>query len=241
MRFRVEPSPAGGYFVRLAGVDAPVSRHDTEEEAEAAAASYGRGARENRTGDLLRLRDGGEVLVRPVRAEDKPLFARGWQRFGEESRYRRFMGAKRRLSTRELSFFTELDHVDHEALGALDPASGEGLGVARYVRNPDRPDTAEAAVSVIDAMQGRGLGGLLLRRLCHRAAQNGIRIFTAGLLTSNHSMLRLFEKLGEVRVTGRSGPELYIDVELAVSDSPTLELALRSAATGHVGQRDPDA
>ena len=37
MRFRVEPSPSGGYFVRLAGVDAPVSRHDTEEEAEAAA------------------------------------------------------------------------------------------------------------------------------------------------------------------------------------------------------------
>src|ERR671911_677919 len=50
---------------------------DTEREAEGAAASYGRGARENRTGDLLRLRDGGEVLVRPVRAEDKPLFARG--------------------------------------------------------------------------------------------------------------------------------------------------------------------
>src|SRR5687768_7659943 len=148
MRFSVEPSPAGGYFVRLAGVDAPVSRHDTEEEAEAAAASYGRGARETPTGDVVRLRDGGEVLIRPVRAEDKPLFAQGWQRFGEESRYRRFMGAKRRLSTRELSFFTELDHVDHEALGALDPSSGEGLGVARYVRDPDRPDAAEAAVSV---------------------------------------------------------------------------------------------
>jgi GNAT superfamily N-acetyltransferase len=238
MRFSVEPSPAGGYFVRVAGVDAPVSRHDTEEEAEAAAASYGRGLDGERTGDLVRLRDGGEVLVRSVRSEDKPLFARGWQRFGDESRYRRFMGAKRRLSTRELSFFTDIDHVDHEALGALDPVSGEGLGVARYVRDPDRRHAAEAAVSVIDAMQGRGLGGILLARLCHRAAQNGIRTFTAGLLTSNHSMLRLFEKLGEVRVTGRSGPELYIDVELAVADSPTLELALRSAATGHIGRRD---
>jgi hypothetical protein len=30
----VEPSPAGGYVVRLAGHDVPVSRHDTEEEAE---------------------------------------------------------------------------------------------------------------------------------------------------------------------------------------------------------------
>jgi Uncharacterized protein conserved in bacteria (DUF2188) len=44
MRFSVEPSPAGGYFVRLQGADAPVSRHDTEDEAESAAASYRRGA-----------------------------------------------------------------------------------------------------------------------------------------------------------------------------------------------------
>ena len=238
MRFSVEPSPAGGYFVRVAGVDAPVSRHDTEEDAEAAAASYGRAVEDDRVGDVARLRDGGEVLVRAVRPEDKPLFARGWERFGEESRYRRFMGAKQRLSTRELSFFTEIDHIDHEALGALDPRSGDGLGVARYVRDRDRPHAAEAAVSVIDAMQGRGLGGILLRRLSHRAAQNGIRIFTAGLLTTNHSMLRLFEKLGEVRVTGRSGPEIAIDVELSVADAPTLELALRSAATGHIGRRD---
>jgi GNAT superfamily N-acetyltransferase len=237
MRFKVEPSPSGGYFVRLAGVDAPVSRHDTEDEAEAAAASYERGVRDNRVGDLQRLPDGAEVLVRAVRAEDKPLFARGWERFGDESRYRRFMGVKPRLSTSELSFFTEIDHIDHEAIGALDPETGEGLGVARYVRDLERPHAADAAVSVVDAWQGRGLGGLLLRRLCHRAAQNGIRVFTAELLTSNHTMLHLFEKLGTVRVTGRNGAELFIDVELQVSDAPTLELALRTAATGHVGRR----
>jgi GNAT superfamily N-acetyltransferase len=237
MRFSVEPSPSGGYHVRLAGADAPVSRHDTEEEAQAAAASYDRGARDNRVGDRVRLRDGGEVIIRAVRPEDKPLFVRGWERFGDESRYRRFMGVKQRLSTAELSFFTEIDHVDHEAIGALAADSGEGLGVARYVRDADRPHAAEAAVSVIDAMQGRGLGGLLLRRLCDRAAQNGIRVFTARLLTSNHSMLHLFEKLGTVQVTGRDGPELSIDVELQVSDAPTLELALRSAATGHIGRR----
>jgi GNAT superfamily N-acetyltransferase len=237
MRFSVEPSPSGGYFVRVAGVDAPLSRHDTEEEAEAAAAAYDRGVRDNRVGDLQRLPDGGEVLVRAVRAEDKPLFVRGWERFGDESRYRRFMSAKQRLSTSDLSFFTEIDHIDHEAIGALEPGGGEGLGVARYVRDRERPHVAEAAVAVIDAAQGRGIGALLLRRLCDRAAQNGIRVFTAELLASNHSMLHLFAKLGEVRVLGREGPELCIAVELQVEDEPTLELALRSAATGHVRPR----
>jgi hypothetical protein len=42
-RVYVEASPAGGYHVKLAGLDAPISRHDTEEEAHARAAAYLRG------------------------------------------------------------------------------------------------------------------------------------------------------------------------------------------------------
>ena len=44
MRFQVEPSPKGGWVVRMEGHDAPVSRHDTEEEARAARDAYARGA-----------------------------------------------------------------------------------------------------------------------------------------------------------------------------------------------------
>ena len=206
---RVEPSPSGGYFVRLAGVDAPVSRHDTEEEA--------RGGRR-----VLRPRRARQPRRRPAAAARRRRGPDPGRARGGQAAVRARLGAFRRGSrataaswasrassaASELSFFTEIDHIDHEAIGALDPESGEGLGVARYVRDLDRPHAAEAAVSVIDAMQGRGLGGLLLRRLCHRAAQNGIRVFTAGLLASNHSMLHLFEKLGSVHVTDRDGPEL---------------------------------
>jgi hypothetical protein len=39
----VEPLPSGGYAVRLADHPAPVSRHDTEEEAHERAAAYRRG------------------------------------------------------------------------------------------------------------------------------------------------------------------------------------------------------
>ena len=231
MRFAVEPSPAGGYHVRMVGTDAPLSHHDTEEEAEVRRQAYERGAGEPARGDIVDLPDGSEVIVRPVRPSDKPLFAAGWERFGEESRYRRFMGPKTALTPRDLEFFTELDHVDHEAIGALEPWTGAGLGVARYMRNADRPDTAEAAVAVIDAWQGRGLGGLLLRRLCRRATANGIHTFTAVLLTMNRSMLRAFERLGSVTIRGHADGVLEIDVELAVDEARTL---LRNAATGHV-------
>ena len=152
--------------------------------------------------------------------DDKPLLVAAWEAFGDESRYRRFMAAKPHLSMHDIEYFTEVDHVDHEAIAAVHPRTGAGLGVARYLRDPQRPDTAEAAVAVIDDWQGRGLGGLLLRRLSARATANGIRTFTASLLTENHSMLHLFERLGRVVVRDREGGTMEIDVELPVEDAP---------------------
>jgi GNAT superfamily N-acetyltransferase len=184
---------------------------------------------------VVTLRDGAKVLIRPVIPEDKALFVRAFERFGAESRYLRFMGAKRGLSPDELAFFTEIDHRDHDAVGALDPQTGEGLGVARAVRVPGRPRVAEAAVAVIDAWQGRGLGGVLLRTLTGRAVEHGIDCFTATLFTTNTSMLHLFERLGPVRVRDHEGAAMQIDVELPVGGE-ALRVALRSAATGHVGR-----
>ena len=84
---------------------------------------------------------------------------------------------------------------------------------------------------MVDDWQRRGLGGKLLRRLCARATENRIRVFTASLLASNEAMLALFERLGEVSVTRRDGPAIEIEVELPV-EYPTLEHTLREAAAG---------
>jgi GNAT superfamily N-acetyltransferase len=183
------------------------------------------------------LRDGSRVLVRPVVPEDKELFVRGWEHFGDESRYRRFMGAKGHLSPRELAYFTELDHVDHEAIGARDAESGEGVGVARYVRSAEHPEVAEAAVSVVDDWQARGLGGELLRRLTARAREQGIERFQATLFAFNHSMLSLFEGVGEVDVHERGHGQLEIDVEFPCDEEKGLGAALRAAAKGLVRLR----
>jgi GNAT superfamily N-acetyltransferase len=189
--------------------------------------------------EAVTLRDGSRVLVRPVRPDDKELFVRGWQRFGEESRYRRFMGAKGGLTRRDLAYFTEVDHVDHEALGALDAETGEGVGVARYVRLGAGSPAAEAAVAVVDDWQGRGLGGELLRRLTTRARENGIDRFTASLFAYNKGMLALFGSLGELRVARGGGiDEIEIDVELPCESGDCLQQALKAAAEGQVALRE---
>jgi len=186
--------------------------------------------------DEVTLRDGSRVLIRPVQPADKELFARAWERFGEESRYRRFLGVKGALTRHDLQYLTEVDHVDHEAIGARDAETGEGVGVARYVRLSEDPKVAEAAVAVVDPWQGRGLGGELLRRLTARAGEEGIERFRASLFAFNREMLALFEDIGELEVRERGNGQIEIDVELACEDRG-LGAALRAAAKGLVGLR----
>jgi GNAT superfamily N-acetyltransferase len=188
--------------------------------------------------EAVTLRDGSRVFVRPVRPDDKELFVRGWQRFGEESRYRRFMGAKGGLTRRDLAYFTEVDHIDHEALGALDADTGEGVGVARYIRLGPGSPVAEAAVAVVDDWQSRGLGGELLRRLTIRARENGVDRFHASLFAYNKGMLALFGSLGDMTIRRGGGiDEIQIDVELSCESGDCLQQALKAAAEGQVELR----
>jgi GNAT superfamily N-acetyltransferase len=170
-----------------------------------------------------------EVLVRPLVAEDRELLREAFDRLGEESRYRRFLAPKRTLSTSELTYLTDVDHVDHEAIAALDAATGEGVGVARYIRLPDRPEVAEAAVTVVDEWQGRGVGHLLLDRLVARAEANGIERFRASMLVSNRVMRHLLEQIGDLEVIRQGEGSVDVDVELPVERS-SLRVALRGAA-----------
>ena len=80
---------------------------------------------------MITLRDGSPVLIRQIRAADTPLVADIFDRLSDASRWLQFLGAKKELSPAELRYLTEVDHHDHEALAALDQASGRTVGVAR--------------------------------------------------------------------------------------------------------------
>jgi len=79
---------------------------------------------------VITLRDGSPVLIRQIRAADTPLVADIFDRLSDASRWLQFLGTKKELSPAELRYLTEVDHHDHEALAALDQASGRGVGVA---------------------------------------------------------------------------------------------------------------
>ena len=149
------------------------------------------------------LRDGSRVRMRQGHHTDADLLVRGFERLSDEGRYRRFLAATPELTPEMISYLTEIDHHDHEAMVALEEETGDGIGVARYVRNLTQPDTAEVAVTVIDEWQGRGVGTLLLEVLGERARAEGIRGFTAMMLATNQQMMEVLAGLGPVHIVER--------------------------------------
>ena len=171
------------------------------------------------TGRPVVLRDGSAVLIRPVRRADAPLLADGFTRLSARSRRLRFLTPKTELSPAELRYFTDVDHHDHEALGALDRADGRGVGIARYVRDTGDPQSAEIAVTVVDDWQGRGLGAELLARLSGRARTEGIRRFTALVSADNAAMAALLRSVSASPVHREYGTVEY-EITLTPCEEP---------------------
>ena len=152
--------------------------------------------------------------IRAIGPGDKADLASALEERSGEAVYRRFLGPHGPLSAAELRYLTEVDHHDHEALVAIDPESGRGVGVARYVREPKRRGSAEVAFAVLESWQGRGVGKALMRGLADRAREEGISRFTALMLAHNSPMRHLLAELGPTRVLTREAGAVEFAVDL---------------------------
>jgi GNAT superfamily N-acetyltransferase len=191
----------------------------------------------------VRLRDSTPVVLRPVVPGDKSTLSDGLVQMSYRSRYLRFMQPVPRLSRRTLAYLTELDYCDHCAWGACVPSgiNMRGIGIGRYIRVAERPDTAEFALAVVDDYQGRGLGRALLFLLAESALLNGIGRFCASVHPENERMRRILAPAAVV--LARRGPlisyELLLPLPEAVLSDPDLRLVLRRTAHGEMGGRPP--
>jgi GNAT superfamily N-acetyltransferase len=167
--------------------------------------------------ERARLDDGAEVTLRLVKPEDKELLVRGFERLSPESRYRRFFTQKERLNAEELRYLTEVDGVDHFAIGVVgcdEAGHEEGLGVARFVRLRNRPDTAEAAITVLDHAQGRGIGRLLFQRIAAAALERGVVRLRCEVLAENQPMRAILDEIAPGAVVEDDGAVLVFEFPL---------------------------
>jgi GNAT superfamily N-acetyltransferase len=194
------------------------------------------------------LKDGRRVLFRPIQPDDKRLLQDGFERLSPESRYRRFFRAMDHLSDAQLKYLTEVDQKDHVAWVAVmpdDEAGLRGAGVARWVRLRDQPDAAEGAVTVVDSLQGLGIGKTLLYLMAKTAQEQGVRCFKAWVLGDNHLVQSLLSEFGARPGKWESGAlEMTIPIpndpeELESTPAP---LILKAVASGRLeGRARPGA
>lgn len=152
------------------------------------------------------VRDGGAIVIRAIRPDDKERLREHARGLSSESVYHRFMAYKRELSDEDLRRFTELDFDQHVGIVAIVSEEGREhiVGIGRYFRT--LKERGEAAFSVIDKHQGRGIGTLLLVHLSRIARRKGIREFEADVLGDNVHMLDVIAASGfKVQATHEQG------------------------------------
>jgi acetyltransferase len=148
-----------------------------------------------------RLKDGSEVRIRPIRAEDEPSVAELHKKLSERSvrlRYFQDLQLGQRTAHERLVRVCFGDYDREIALVVERLPAGavpEFLAVARLSKNPGHND-AEFALVISDEWQHRGLGTELLRRLVQIGKDEGLAAITADILPDNLDMQRVCEKVG---------------------------------------------
>lgn len=146
---------------------------------------------------LWKLRDGRDVLLRPIKPEDEPLWLEMFQNFSEESiRYRFFEIIKDTPHEvrvrycnidydREMGIVAELD----------EGGSRKILGVVRLIIEPDGR-TGEMAFIVADPWQGLGLGTKMVDYMIEICKDKRLDMIYGVMLPDNHRAINIMKKMG---------------------------------------------
>jgi GNAT superfamily N-acetyltransferase len=142
----------------------------------------------------------------------------GLKKISDSSFYLRFMTSLGRLPDAQLKELKKIDYEHHLAICAFDTSQEPmvGIGIARYVRCEGEPLVAEAAVTVIDDFQNRGLGTQLLQALAELADVNGIQHLRAHVLSTNTAILTIAERAG-AQIKHYEGTVLQIDLPVSAA------------------------
>jgi RimJ/RimL family protein N-acetyltransferase len=167
----------------------------------------------------LTLRDGTNVRVRPIRADDTDRLRSFHMGLSRESIVFRFFRILPELPTDMAEHFTHVDYTNRMAILAT---TGDGpdeqiLAVVRYDRIG--PTEAEVAFVVADQWQGHGIATALLYRLAAYARQHGFTTFVAFTMGTNQRMLEVLRYAGFPHTT------TYCEGEVEVRLDITAEVA----------------
>lgn len=143
----------------------------------------------------VQIRDGTTLFLRPVLPGDNERTANSPVEYSSETLYRRFQSA-RRPTPALMAYLFEVDYSEHFVWVLTNGTDGPVVADARFVRDLDDPATAEVAFTVADVYQNRGIGTFLMEALTVAARYDGVKHFTARVLTDNYPMRKILDRFG---------------------------------------------
>lgn len=143
------------------------------------------------------LKDGSELLLRPIKPTDERLEQELLYSLSDQSIYLRFFSLMSAFPHERVQYYTTVDYDEHMAIVVIAESNGEEqmIGVGRYIKEKDS-DLAELALLVRDDWQGKGVGTLMHDYLEQIARPHNISGFKGEVLEQNKRALHLFTRLG---------------------------------------------
>lgn len=158
--------------------------------------------------EVVNLRDGRTVWIRPIQAADALPIAGTFHLLHEDEIRRRFLHPIKALSDDYLMRLTQPDPETDFVIIAAEPFEpGAALvGAVARLSSDDNGGRAEFGILVSHFVSGQGLGKILMRRLIEWCKHKQIRHLWGDVLNDNHAMLKLAESLGFVRESRHTTP-----------------------------------
>ena len=175
----------------------------------------------------LVLRDGSTAVVRVARPEDREALSVFFERLSPDARRRRFFSA----SVPRPGLIASLCDTSnpHSALTLLVTRTRQGerriVATGSYLARDEQ--TAEVALAVDDALQGKGLGTLLLERLALLAVQHGFTRFWAVTHADNQAMRDVFRESGFAVEERLEAGEIEVNLSVVPSETSVARMEMR--------------
>jgi len=140
--------------------------------------------------------DGEEVTLRPAKPVDERRIQEHFYNLDKTDIVSRFFHEKTSFVRDEAQGVSQIDYIKDLTIVALVGEFGFGrvVGIGEYLLDPAK-NIAEVAFSISKKFQGKGLGKILLKKLCMAARENGIAGLVAYTSPGNKGMIKLFNTL----------------------------------------------
>jgi acetyltransferase len=155
------------------------------------------------------LKDGSRLRLRPIRPEDAEAWMDFVSRLGLYTKYLRFHHVIKKMGMEDALYFCTVDYKDSFAIVAEIPKEHRWsiVAIGRYYRLASS-HTAEFALVVEDAYQGKGIGTKMMECLVKAARDNGITTFEGAVLVENDKMMAVLKDYG-FHITSKLEADVY--------------------------------